>query len=365
VTVSDAEIVVESRRLQDFVEEVVRGFGATAAVAGVVARHLVGANLSGHDSHGVLRLTQYLAELDRGDLHPEAEPVVLRESAVAALFDAGRGFGQYSTMAATTWVIDHARGQGIAAAAVRHSNHIGRLGEYSERIAEAGLVGMVTVGVAGPGASSVAPFGGAARFLGTNPWSIAVPANGRPPMFFDGATSTVAEGKVRLARAKGVPVPEGAVRDAAGRLSTDPDDLYDGGSLTVMGGTVAGHKGFGLSLAAALVGGLSMIDDGDPTSGGTGRFPAPDQARLGGVFVMAIDPGAFGDADMYRADVSKLLAALGEVPPQPGVERVLVPGDPERSSRERRLRDGIPIPRATWEDLAGIASRFRVELPRA
>src|SRR5437588_10847997 len=147
--------------------------------------------------------------------------------------------------------------------------HIGRLGEYTERLAGAGLVGIVTVGVAGPEAGLVAPFGAAARFLGTNPWSIGVPAAGRPPLIFDAATSTVAEGKVRLARARGVQVPAGTVRDAAGRPSLDPDDLYEGGSLTVLGGEVAGHKGHGLSLASALVGGLAMIGDPEPTPAGT------------------------------------------------------------------------------------------------
>src|SRR5215472_17469997 len=148
-------------------------------------------------------------------------------------------------MVATEWAVASARRHGIAAAAVRHSMHIGRLGEYTERIAAEGLVGIVSVGLAGPGSGSVAPFGGAARFLGTNPWSMGVPAEGRPPLVFDAATSTLAEVKVRLARASGVPVPPGTVRDSEGRPTVDPAQLYAGGSLTVM----AGHKGHGLSLA--------------------------------------------------------------------------------------------------------------------
>src|SRR3989440_629188 len=180
-----------------------------------------------------------------------------------------------------------------AAAPVRHSMHIGRLGEYTERLALEGLVGIVTVGVAGPDSGSVAPFGGAARFLGTNPWSIGVPAEGRPPLVYDAATSTLAEGKVRVARARGVLLPAGAVRDADGRPTLEPADLYAGGSLTVMGGEVAGHKGHGLSLAAALVGGLSMIADPEPTPAGCMRPPETWGSRLGGGFVVAIDPAAF------------------------------------------------------------------------
>lgn len=298
-------VVVAWQELQAFVERAVLAMGAPSPVAAEVARHLVRANLSGHDSHGVLRLSQYEAEVDAGALRPDAETVLLLDTTATALFDAGRGFGQWSTMVATGWAAERAHQCGVAAAAVRHSTHIGRLGEYTERIAEAGLIGVVTVGQAGPGAGTVAPYGGAARFLSTNPWSICVPAGGRPPMLFDAATSTVAEGKVRLARVKDAEVPLGVIRDAAGRPSRDPVQLYAGGSLTVLGGVLAGHKGYGLSLASALVGGLAMIGDLEPTSAGTGNGPLPGEPRLAGVFVAAIDPAAFGDPKSYALAVAR------------------------------------------------------------
>ena len=359
--VSDT-IVAEAGALREFSAGVATAMGAPADVASEVARHLARANLSGHDSHGVLRWSQYVRELDQGELDAAARPAVLRESAVTALFDARRGFGQHSTMQVTEWAARHAREHGIAAAAIRHSMHIGMLGEYTERLAGEGLVGIVTVGVAGTGSGAVAPFGGAARFLGTNPWSMAVPAAGRPPLVYDGATSTVAEGKVRLARASGAQLAPGLVRDADGRPTTDPEQLYAGGTLTVMGGDVAGHKGHGLSLASALVGGLAMIADADPTPAGCMRRPETWGTRIAGVFVVAIDPAAFGDADAYRTLVAGVLEDVGGVPPAPGVDRVLVPGDPERRSRERRARHGIPVPAATWAELLAIGDRFGVPL---
>jgi len=339
--------------------------GADSEAAAEVARHLVSANLSGHDSHGVLRWPQYVAELDRGELDPTAHPQISHESAVTGLFDARRGFGQHSTMTATEWVLTHARESGIAAAAVRRSMHIGRLGEYTERLADEGLVGIVTVGVAGSGSGTVAPFGGATRFLGTNPWSMGVPAEGRPPLIFDAATSTVAEGKVRLALAGKGKVPPGTVRDPEGRPTQEPAELYAGGSLTVLGGDVAGHKGYGLSLASALVGGLAMIGDDDPTPAGCMRRPDAWGHRLAGVFVVAIDPAAFGDAAEYRRRVGEVLDDVESVATAPGVAAVLVPGDPERASRERRARDGILVPASTWQELAAIAERFGVQLPPA
>lgn len=357
------DVTVPAEALLDFARRVVRAMGAGPDAADEVARHLVNANLSGHDSHGVLRLTQYLGEQDRGELVPPAETRLLRDRPVAALFDAQRGFGQHSTMVSTRWVIPRAREHGLAAAAVRHSMHIGRLGEYTEQIVEHGLIGVVTVGVAGPGSGTVAPFGGSARFLGTNPWSMGVPAAGRPPLVFDAATSTIAEGKARLALAKGAQVPAGTLRDPAGQPSTDPADLYAGGTLTGLGSELAGHKGFGLSLAAALIGGVAMIDDAQPTTAGTMRPPDAWGPRLAGVFVVAVDPSAFGDALDYQRRVAEVLDSVTNSQPLPGTPAVLVPGDPERASRERRRRDGIPVPRAIWADLAEIAARFGLEMP--
>ncbi|HEY4026986.1 MAG TPA: Ldh family oxidoreductase [Candidatus Dormibacteraeota bacterium] len=356
-------ILAEAGGLREFSSRLAEAMGAAPDAAAEVARHLVSANLSGHDSHGMLRWSQYVGELDRGELDPAARVEILRETAITALFDAHRGFGQHTTMAATEWAMEHSREHGIAAAAVRHSMHIGRLGEYTERMAGEGLVGIVTVGVAGRGSGSVAPFGGAARFLGTNPWSMAVPAGGRPPLVYDAATSTVAEGKVRLARAKGEALAPGLVRDPEGRPTVDPAQLYAGGSLTVVGGDIAGHKGHGFSLASALIGGLAMIADPDPTPAGCMRPPDTWGTRLAGVFIVAIDPAAFGDPDRYRDQVAGVLDTLHEVPAAPGTERVMVPGDPERLSRERRAREGIPVPAATWEELVSIAERFGVRLP--
>jgi LDH2 family malate/lactate/ureidoglycolate dehydrogenase len=358
--------VTEARRvgaaaLTAFTLDIVTAMGAAPETAAEVSRHLVGANLTGHDSHGVLRLAQYAAEQDRGRLVPAAETELLRATTICALFDAHRGFGQSSTMVAAEWVADHARGHGLAAAAVRHSMHIGRLGEYTERLARDGLVGLVTVGIAGPAAGRVAPFGGTARFLGTNPWSIGVPAEGRSPMVFDAATSSVAEGKIRLAIAKGLEAPPGTVLDSEGRPTSDPAQLYAGGTLSLLGGELAGHKGFGLSLAAALVGGLAMIDDEEPTTAGTMTEHAGDWGqRLAGVFLVGIDPGAFGDRVRYQRRVAEVLQALALAPAAPGIERVLVAGEPERDSRERRERDGIPIPPAIDEELAALAARFGV-----
>ena len=350
--------------LQEFAERVFRALGAEEDVAAEVARHLIAANLAGHDSHGVLRIPQYVAQVDRGALLPAARPRIVRETAVTALVDAGRGFGHFSTVYALDWAAARAGEHGLAAAAIRESTHIGRVGTYTERAAARGLIALVTVGSTGPGAGPVLPHGGRERFLGTNPWSIGVPAAGHDPFIFDAATSMIAQGKVHFAHARGAPLPPGSIVDKEGRPSTDPEDLYAGGALLPVGGPVAGHKGYGWGLASALLGGLALAA-ADPVSdkAGAGDASADSPMRIGGVFLLVIDPAAFGPAERYQALVGAALGAAGQTRPAPGVSEVLVPGEPELRSREERQRDGIAVPDATWAELQAVAARFDVPLP--
>ena len=356
-------MLVRAEPLEGFARSIFIALGADDATAAEVARHLVLANLSGHDSHGVIRIPQYVGEMDRGELDPKGMPEVVAEGPVTALIDSHYGFGHVACSFALAWCLEKAGSMGLAAAAVRHTNHIGRLGDYAERAAAAGFVAIVTVGVAGPEAGSVAPFGGGGRFLGTNPWTFGIPAAGRPPFLIDCATSTIAEGKNRLALSKGVPVAEGLLIDAEGRPTTDPAQLYEGGALTGLGGALGGHKGWGYGLASALIGGLSMIDDPKPTSGGTMRPPADWENKLGGAFLIVLDPGRFGDRRAYAEAVAGVAGAAYKVRPAAGSSGVRVPGDPEVATRQERRAAGIAIPASTWELLAEIAERAGVSLP--
>jgi LDH2 family malate/lactate/ureidoglycolate dehydrogenase len=182
-------------------------------------------------------------------------------------------------------------------------------------------------------------------------------------MVFDGATSMVAEGKVRVARAKGTLLPPGCIVDRNGVPSRNPEDFYGGGSLLPLGGEEAGHKGFGLALASALIGALAMIDDPNPTLPGA-RVQAEGSVggQAGGVFLAAIDPAAFGDAERYRGMVGDTLGAAKRVPPAPGRDEVLLPGEPETITRRQRA-GGIAVPETIWQELSALAERFHVTLP--
>jgi len=338
--------------------------GADADVASEVARHLVRSSLSGHDSHGVIRVAHYVGQADRKELNPSARPTLARESGVTGLIDGHTGFGHMSTAFALEWALAKAREQGVAVAAIRHCTHIGRLGEYTERAAERGFISLVTVGVAGSGIGGIALYGSRRRFFGANPYSIGVPARGRGPVVFDGSTSMIAEGKVRVARAKRTPLPPGCIMDKDGNPSIDPEDFYAGGALLHLGGEVAAHKGFGLSMLSALISGLSMIDDPAPTLTGAPVLPdAEMRGRMAGVLLVAIDPARFGDPDHYAQMVSETVDVAKSVPPKPGVQEILVPGEPEARARAARMREGISLPAAAWKDFMQVAQRFRVSVP--
>jgi LDH2 family malate/lactate/ureidoglycolate dehydrogenase len=277
------------------------------------------------------------------------------ESAVTALFDAGRGFGHHSTAVALAWCMERARAGGLAAAAVRHSSHVGRLGDYGERAAEEGLLAIATVGAAGPGVGEVMPFGGRERFLGANQWSFTAPGRTRA-MVYDGPTATVSTTDVRLARARGQDLPPDCVYDRYGRPSTDPDDLFAGGGLVPLGGSTAGHRGLGLGLASALFGGLAMIGDGDPSLAGAAAGPDLP-GRMAGVLVLVIDPAAFGRPEAYRDLVEGTLAAAKAVRPGPGRSEVLLPGEAEARARADRGRNGVRLPDKPASAISG-ASRL-------
>lgn len=349
--------------LETFAHGVLANMGTPQAVAQEVARHLVCANLAGHDSHGVLRLNQYAGQADRGELLPRMLPVVAQETGTTVVIDAQRGFGHYAAVQALEAASAKAHRHGVAVAAIRHSTHIGRLGDFTERCSQHGLVFLMTVGMAGPGVGGVVIHGGRERFFGANVWSIGVPAVGEP-MVFDGSMASIAVGKVYQAKAEGVPLAPGCLIDRNGNPSTDPGAYAAGGAVLPFGGELAAHKGYGLALGAALIGGLAMIGDAHPTMAGAPVAGAPDASgRIAGVVLIAIDPEAFGGLDLYRGMVESCLTAARAVAPAAGHERVRIPGEPSRQTRDERFMHGVPLPDAVVEDLRMLGRRFGIPAP--
>ncbi|MDA0563695.1 Ldh family oxidoreductase [Streptomonospora sp. S1-112] len=334
--------VVSADELTAMAESALAHMGAPPDTARAVAASLVGANLVGHDSHGVRRLPVYARAVRLGRIDPAARPEVTGRDGAVVTVRGHRAFGQIAAAAAVEALEEAVRSHGIGVAAVRECNHIGRLGEYVEAMARAGHIGIALCNVD----PTVAPFGGRERRLGTNPLAWALPCGpaapgdpgGGEPVVMDWATSAIAEGKLAMLRARGEPAPDGVLLDPAGRVSTEPGDFYGGGALLPF----AGHKGYGLSVMIEAVGGL--------LSGG-GISCLPDYDGGNGTVLMGVDPARFLPPAVFRAQVEDFTDELRRTPAAQGHTEVLVPGDVERRARAERTAAGIPVPAATWNDL--------------
>ena len=309
---------------------VLEAAGTPEDIAQRLAGWLVNANLSGHPSHGVMRVPQYVDLIVEGEYRPAERPSVVRETETTVLLDCRFGFGHIAAERLTRMLAEKAKRAGVAIGGVLNCTHIGRLGEWAEL--GAGLNVLLLMAAGGPGLMRVAPYGGAEGRMSTNPMAFGAPAGGAAPMIMDFATSATAEGKLRVARDKGVEVPPGQILDKHGQPSTKPNDFYEGGVMLPFGG----HKGYGLMVMAEILG-----------SNLTGAIEEPPVSRIG-LFALAIDPDAFGAGEAYVDATRATFERLRDTRPAEGFTQVLIPGDPERRAREAGRQALIDVPEATW-----------------
>ncbi|OHB80514.1 MAG: dehydrogenase [Planctomycetes bacterium RBG_16_64_12] len=322
--------------------------------AELVADSLVGANLRGYDSHGLMRIPFYLDRAKKGEVVPGAEFEVLRETPSLLTVDAHWGYGQTQARRLTERLIEKARDSGVGVGTMRHCSHVGRLGEYCEMAAEAGLVSMMMVNNHGA-VRRVAPPGGKAPRLSTDPLAVGIP-NGDEPLVLDFCTSVAAEGKVRVKQIAGELCPDGWLLDSEGRPTNDPNLLYADppGSIRPMGGDQP-YKGFALGLMVEIFSGA--------LSGGVCSREVPTNPIGNCVFLMVLDPGHLGGAEHFAGEVSSLVAYIRGCPRVDGVDEILLPGDPERRTLKRRLAEGIALDEKNWEQLVNLAAKLGVDVP--
>lgn len=337
--------------LIEFGQRVFTALGTPDDLAATVAASLVGANLAGHDSHGVIQLPVYARMAKEGSVLPAARASMRPANGMLAtlVVDGALGWGPPAASLASEAIMERARSFGIGSAVVQRCHHIGRVGQYIERITSARLVGIVMVN-AGRG---VAPFGGAKSMLGTNPIAIGAPRRAAPPVMFDGSTSMVAGNKIRVLQDKGLPVPDGWIIDRNGQSSTRPQDLFEGGALLPLGGG-SGHKGYGLSVMVEVLAGL--------LSGSSARALSEERAGGNGVMMIALNPEAFTTRDDFLDDIETLCAGLKASPAMYAGGEVLLPGEPEARTRAERENTGIPLPEATLQALRTLGDELDVRL---
>lgn len=355
---SNSPVTVPADGMTAMVRHIFEAAGAGTDEAEAIAANLVGANLTGHDSHGVVRVPRYLMWERTGNLHFGRSAETVIDADTFALVDGNKGFGQVIGEQAVALGIEKARKHGVSLVGLRRAGHLGRIGHWAEIACAEGLVSVHFVNVSQ--SMLVAPFGAADRRISTAPVTIGVVNPEGDDFILDFATSKVAEGKVMVALRGGKPLPGDALVDHDGQPSGNPIDLYGEigpgevpdprngpGALVAMGD----HKGSGLALACELLGGALT------GSGTTG----PGRATHNGMFSVYLKPEALDDGHGFGQAVAGYIDFVRNARPADPDTPVIIPGDPERKARATRSAEGLPLPHATWTSIVDAGVELGLE----
>jgi uncharacterized oxidoreductase len=339
----ETTVLITDQNLKNVLHEILRHAGSDEYEAGLVADHLVRANLTGHDSHGAGMLPQYVRNVQAGLLLPGTTASLVRDDGSILVFDGQRGYGQRVAAESMDAAIRRCRETGLAVMALRNAHHIGRVGSYGEQSIAAGLVSLHFVNVIDH-APLVVPFGGRDARYSTNPLCMAMPATaGTPATLLDMATSKIALGKARVALNSGKAVTPGLLLDHQGEATTDPGVMFrePRGALLPFGD----HKGYGLAFFCELLAGVL-------TGGGTIQPENPRQGSIvNNMLTFVVDPGRLVDHAWMQAEIDAVTRYVKESPPAAPGGEVMVAGDPERKTVAERQTSGIPMDDGTWEEI--------------
>ena len=331
-------------RLRTLATSIFEAAGCQPSEAERIAAHLVEANLVGHDSHGVIRISSYIQWLRDGKVLANRTMEVVFENESLAVVDGQFGFGQSIGEQAMRLGIEKCTRHGVAVIALRNTGHLGRIGDWPLQAAQAGVLSLHFVNTTGAGIL-VAPFGGINRRLSANPIAAGIPIQGAPPLILDMSACTLAEGKIRVALNKGVPVPENCIIDAAGRPTTDPRVFYADPPGAIL--SIAGHKGYGLAVLCEVLAGA--------LTGGGCSNPNSATRVVNGMLSIFLDTSFFQTDTSFAAEINRFIAWVkSSARSTPGGE-ILMPGEIEERTKTQRLRDGIEIDETTWAQVLAAA----------
>jgi LDH2 family malate/lactate/ureidoglycolate dehydrogenase len=343
-----------SDELRRFTGDVLARVGLSPPDAASGASILLDADLAGVDTHGIVNLAShphYVKGLRSGEVAASPEVVVLRDAPAGAAWDSGRGFGPVVAHSAMEAAIAKAQSTGIGMVTVRRGLHFGANGYFAEMAARQGLMAMVT---ANTPVAAFAP-GTLKPVVGTNPFAFAAPVGGGPPLVVDIAMTAASGSKVIAARLAGTNIPEGWVVDANGDPTTDPAASQGGGGLELLGGRVAGHKGYGLAL---------MVDALGILAGNASGVRQQSSEWTQGQWFAAWRVDLFVDLDDFLTDMHGLADYIHGVPAKPGAT-VLLPGERRAATRARRAAHGIPLADSLVAELRQLGSETGVRFPEA
>jgi LDH2 family malate/lactate/ureidoglycolate dehydrogenase len=347
----DQQTRVAPDRLLDFAAAVYQSVGMPEADARLAADTLVQADLWGHQSHGVMRLSWYLARLEAGVCDPVAKPELVVDAGAVAVLDGHDGMGQVLTARAAEEAISRAKAHGIGAVGLKNSNHFGTAMYFTLMAARQGCVGFLSTNAS----PAMAPWGGRKKTVGTNPWSWASPAGKHAPMVLDIANTGVARGKIYLAKQKGLPIPEGWAISKEGNSTTDPAEAIDGIILPM-----AQHKGYAIAVMMDMLSGVLT-----GSAFGTGVFgPYQTERRSGaGQLMIALDIAAMQPLDDFNTRMERYIAELKSVPLAQGFDEVVYPGELEARNDLRNREEGLLFPEDTRADLKKLGNRLGLTVP--
>ena len=338
-------------RLTEFVAAIFRQAGCEPPEDGQIARRLVESNLVGHDSHGVIRVSYYIDWLKKDMVRANRRVQTILETESMLVLDGQRGFGQSVGEQALDLAIAKAQKHGLSLLALRNTAHLGRIGDWPQLACDAGLCSLFFVNTSGFG-MLVAPWGGIDRRLSANPVAAGVPVENGPDLIYDISTSSIAEGKIKVAFNKGEKVPPGCIIDSEGNPCDDPNLFYGKppGAILPFGG----HKGYGLGLVAELFAGALT---------GSGCTDPDAPYLINGLLALLVDPQRIPNELGFASEVERFLTFMKSSRKAGPDSEILVPGEVEARTRAARLARGIELDDQTWKALCGTAEAAGVAIP--
>ncbi len=325
--------------LARLVQAVFHRAGCSHHEAGRIADRLVESNCVGHPSHGVIRVRDYIAWLQAGKVVANTSAETVYQSGPLAILEGRFGFGQVLGEQALELACSLARQQGLALVGLRNAGHLGRIGDWAEAAVAQGLVSLHFVNTSG-GGILVAPYGGIDRRLSANPIAAGVPRSSGPPIILDLSTSIIAEGKIKVARNQGQPVPPNCIIDHEGNPTTDPAAFYGPPPGALL--TMAGHKGFALSMLTELLAGALI----------GGSCSRPGETRVANnMLSLVFDPDYAGQAPAFLAEVERFIEFVKSSRTTTPTGEILMPGEPEHRARLLARTIGIELDDTTFAQL--------------
>jgi uncharacterized oxidoreductase len=340
-------------RLKHLTSSIFAAVGSNPHEAERIGHYLVEANLAGHDSHGVIRVPFYVEWLKAGKVVPNQRMQIVFENEVIAVVDGQYGFGQVLGEEAMRLGMDKAKKHGVAVVALRNAGHLGQIGAWPLLVAREGLTSLHWVNTSGAGIL-VAPFGGIERRLSANPIAAGVPIQNSEPIVLDMSACTIAEGKIKVALNKGVPVSENCLIDSAGKPTTDPKVFYGPPPGAIL--SIAGHKGYGLGVIAEVLAGA--------LTGGGCSNPKNLPRLANGMLSIILDQSLFRTEAEFTAEIEQFIAWVKSARTATPDGEILMPGEPEARNRAKRICDGIELDETTWGQLMQVCKSIGVTAER-